>query len=517
MPPARGQQAFHMASLSATLVGIEAPPSSRMFEVKPYVISSATTDVPTDLNDVAGDVGVDAKFGLMQGVTADLTYNTDFAQVEADEQQVNLTRFSLFFPEKREFFLENAGTFSFGGVSVGGFGGGGTPVLFYSRSIGLEDGRAVPLRVGGRVTGRVGRVNLGLISIQADEVKETATPTTNFSVIRIKRDILRRSAIGVLATGRSVDSRGDAPNYAYGVDGTFGFFDTLSINTYWARTQTEGLGGDDISYRAQFDYNGDRYGLEVERLVVGDDFNPEMGFVRRHDMRRSFGQVRFSPRPAGIPAVRQFNWTASVEYIENGAGVLETRERAGSFQTELANDDSLTLTYIGSYEFLPEPFQISRGVTLPVGGYSFDDVRFAYNMAQQRSVRANLSFSLGSFYNGHKTTVGATGGRVRVTNQISIEPSYSWNQVELVERDFTTHLVSTRATYTLTPLMFVSALVQYSSGSNSVSTNARLRWEYQPGSELFIVYNEQRDTLTRRLHDLVNRAFIIKVNRLFRF
>ena len=517
MPPARGQQAFHMASLSATLVGIEAPPGSRTFEVKPYVTSNATSDVPTDLNDVTGDVGVEVKFGLTQGVTADVTYNTDFAQVEADEQQINLTRFSLFFPEKREFFLENAGTFSFGGVSLGGFGGGETPILFYSRRIGLEGGAAVPLRVGGRVTGRVGPFSLGLLTIQADEVPETGTPSTNFSVIRLKRDVLRRSAIGVLATGRSVDQNGREPNYAYGIDGTFGFFDSLTINTYWARTETEGLSDDAVSYRAQLNYNGDRYGLEVERLVVGDNFNPEVGFVRRDDMRRSFGQLRFSPRPSSISSVRQFSWTASIDHIESGIGVLESRERVASWQTQFETDDTLTLTYTGSYELLPRPLQISRGVTLPVGGYTFDDVRVSYNPAQQRPVRANLSISRGTFYGGHKTTLSASRGRVRVSNQFSLEPSYTFNQVELIEGDFTTHLLSTRATYTMTPTMFVSALVQYSSGNETVSTNTRLRWEYRPGSELFVVYNEQRDTLTPRFPDLQNRALIIKVNRLFRF
>jgi len=518
MPAARGQQGLNMASTFATLVGLEAPPSSRTFEVKPYVTSGATTDIPSGVDDVTADIGLDAKIGLTEGLTADLTYNTDFAQVEADEAQVNLTRFSLFFPEKREFFLENAGTFSFGGVSLGGFGGGGqTPILFYSRSIGLEDGQAVPLRVGGRVTGRVGPFSLGLVNIQSDGVDESGTPATNFSVIRLKRDILRRSAIGVMATGRSVDKRGGGASYAYGVDGTFGFSDTVTINTYWARTQNEGVSGDDTSYRAQFDYNADRYGLEVERLVVGANFNPEMGFVRRDDMQRTFAEARFSPRPAGIVSVRQFNFTGSLNYIENGAGRLETREQTGAFQAEFVNNDTLTVTYTGSYEFLPRPFRIATGVTLPVGGYDFDDVQVSWNLAQQRPIRATLSASRGTFYDGHKTTVGASGGRVRVSNQFSLEPSYSINKVDLLEGEFTTHLVNMRATYTMTPAMFVSALVQYSSSSDTVSTNARLRWEYQPGSELFVVYNEQRDTLRPSFPDLVNRALIVKVNRLFRF
>jgi hypothetical protein len=519
MPPARGQTAFQQISLGATLLGIEAPPSSRLVEIKPYLTSSATSDVPSATDDVSGDVGLDVKVGLTEAVTADFTVNTDFAQVEADEQQVNLTRFSLFFPEKREFFLENAGTFSFGGVPTSGnnAGGGAAPILFYSRRIGLEGGQEVPLQAGGRVTGRLGAFTLGAITLRADKVDETATPATTFSVVRLKRDILRRSAVGVLATARSVDSRGQGANYAYGVDGTFGFYDNLTVNTYWARTQSEGVSGADTSYRAQVNYNADRYGVELERLGIGPDFNPEIGFARRRDMERSFASFRFSPRPQGVAAVRQLNYSASLNYIENGAGVLETREQTAAFEAELANDDTTGVTYVRSYDFLPVPFAIARGVTLPVGGYAFDDVSVSYNMAQQRRVRANLSVSRGSFYSGHKTTFGASGGAVRVSSQFSLQPSYSLNRVELAEGEFTTHLLSTRVTYSMSPRAFVSALVQYNSRNASVSTNARLRWEYSPGSELFVVYNEERDTLVRTFPNVVNRAFIVKVNRLFRF
>jgi hypothetical protein len=518
MPPARGQAAFQQVSLAATLVGLDAPPSSRTFEVKPYVTSSATSDVPRDIDDVSGDVGLDVKLGITQGLTADLTVNTDFAQVEADEQQVNLTRFSLFFPEKREFFLENAGTFSFGGVAVSGrnAGGGEAPILFYSRRIGLEAGQLVPLQAGGRVTGRMGPFSVGALSIRSDEVEATA-PATTFSVVRLKRDVLRRSAIGVLATARSATGADTGGSYAYGVDGTFGFFESLSINTYWARTRTEGQADEGVSYRAQLDYNADRYGVELERLVVDERFDPAIGFVRRDDMRRSFASFRFSPRPASLAAVRQFNLTGSLNYIENGASVLETREQVGTFEAELDNDDSASVTYTRSYEFLPRPFQISPGITLPVGGYGFDDVAASYTLAQQRPLRAVFGVSRGSFYSGHKTTFSATGGRVRVNDQFSLEPGYTFNKVDLKEGAFTAHLLSTRITYTMTPTAFVSALTQYNSSGNSLSTNARLRWEYSPGSELFVVYNEERDTLSRRYPDLVNRAFIVKVNRMFRF
>ena len=303
---ALGAAGIGQASQAATLTGLEAPPGSRHLEIKPYAIADLTstaTATPTMSHDLGGDVGLDVKYGVTQNLTADFTYNTDFAQVEADLQQVNLTRFSRFFPEKRDFFLENQGLFQFGGV--GSRGGGDGPILFFSRRIGLDQGREIPLQAGGRLTGRVGTFGVGALNIQTDD--RAPSPATNFSVIRIKRDLLRRSSIGAIVTRRSVALGGVGSNETYGVDGTFAFYENLAINTYWAQTRTEGLVTEDTSYRLQLDYAGDRYGVELERLMVGDHFNPEVGFLRRDDLRKSFGQFRFSPRPASIALVRKFS------------------------------------------------------------------------------------------------------------------------------------------------------------------------------------------------------------------
>ena len=519
---AQANRGHFRASLAATMVGVEIPAGSRLLEIKPYAISDLTTDLvgsPRISNEVGGDLGLDVKYGVTQNLTADVTFNSDFAQVEADEQQVNLTRFGLFFPEKREFFLENQGTFGFGGVATSGrqAGASDAPVLFYSRRIGLNQGRAVPIRAGGRLTGRIGRFSLGLLNIQSGDETVSGAESTNFTVVRLKRDLLRRSSIGALFTGRSVSLGGEGSNEAYGVDGAFGFFDDLTINTHWARTRTPGLTDDDTSYRAQLAYAGDRYGAEMEHLLVGGNFNPEIGFVRRHDMRRSFGLFRFSPRPLSTAAVRKLSWTGSVNYIENVAGRLETREVDGEFGIELENSDEFTVGYLNSYEFLPFDFEIADDVTLPVGGYDFAAGRLGYNFGSQRNVSGNVSVEFGEFFNGTKTAVGVRQGRVNITPQVSVEPSYSINWVDLDQGSFTTHLVGTRATYTVTPLMFTSAFVQYNSSLDAVSANIRFRWEYQPGSELFVVFNEQRDTTSRRFPELTNRAFIVKINRLFRF
>ncbi len=523
------------SSLMATLVGLEAPSSARNIEIKPYVISDLTTDrtaTPAISNSIGGDFGVDAKFAISQSLTGDFTYNTDFAQVEADEQQVNLTRFSLFFPEKRDFFLENQGTFAFGGANAfgptagGGAGQGGgssagsssdTPILFYSRRIGLSQGRAVPIDVGGRVTGRFGRYSLGLLNIEAGDDPSTATRATNFSVARLRRDILRKSTLGAIFAGRSIAQNGIGSNETYGVDGTFSFYDNLAINTYWAKTQSDGLRGDDTSYRAQLDYNGDRYRVQAERLMVGRLFNPEVGFIRRGDMRRDFGQVRFSPRPRSLPRIRRFYSMGSIAYIENRAGRLETRDVDGELAVEFQNGDRPFVAYSNTYEFIPQPFLIATGVTLPVRGYAFDSVRAGVTLGQRRRVSGTFTLERGSFFDGDKTSFSWTRGRAYLTPQLSVEPRVSIDQVDLVEGAFTNKVLGMRTTYTATPLMFFSALVQYGSATHALSANLRLRWEYRPGSELFIVWNEQRDTLAERFPTLGNRALIVKINRLLRF
>ena len=503
-PAALGSRGVMQFSLAPTLVGLEAPPGSKNLDIKPYLASNLTTDrttTPGASNEVDGDFGLDVKYGISQNLTTDFTYNSDFAQVEADEQQVNLTRFSLFFPEKREFFLENQGTFAFGGATTSGTASD-TPILFYSRRIGLHQNGEVPLNVGGRLTGRVGRYTLGVLSIQSDDVPAFAVPETTFSVMRLKRDILRRSSVGAMFTGRSADPRGGGRNDAYGVDGTFAFFNNLSFNTYWAETRTERADGRSVtgrSTRAQMDYAGDRYGVQLERLIVDEQFTPEVGYVRRPDMRRHFGYARFSPRPRASKTVRKLSWTGSMAYIENGGGRLETRDAHGEFAIEFHNSDRFQIGYSDIYEFLPAPFRIAPGVTLPVGGYEYSAATIGYNMGQQRRASANLLFEHGSFYDGRKTTLGISRGRLNLTPQLSIEPSLSVNWVDLVEGAFTARLFGSRVTYTMTPKMFVSALLQYNSANDALAANVRLRWEYQPGSELFVVLNEQRDTLVSPL------------------
>jgi len=519
LPNTQGSKAIQQVSLAATLVGLEAPSGSRSLEVKPYALTSFRNGfgggqkIPNDLN---GDAGLDVKYGLTQNLTADFTYRTDFAQAEADEQQVNLTRFSLLFPEKREFFLENTGTFAFGGVDLRATGSQVAPILFYSRRIGLNQNREVPVVGGARLTGRIGRYSVGVLNIESGEDEASSSLATNFSVARVKRDVLRKSSIGAIATGRSVGQGGAGTNEAYGVDGSFAFFESLVFNTFWARTRTSGLSGDDSSYRTQVSYTGDRYGVELDRLAIGDNFNPEIGYVQRGDMRRDFAQFRFSPRPKSFRSIRKFSWTGSLEYIENGAGRLETRNQEGQFGLEFQNGDRSDVSFSDVHEYLAKPFKIATGVVIPVGAYDFRSVRGSFTFGQQRALSGSASLETGTFYSGHKTALSISGSRVKFTPQFAIEPSLSVNWVDLAEGSFRSDQIGSRVVYTVTPLMFASALIQYNSGSHVTSANIRLRWEYQPGSELIVVYNHDRNVFPTRALGSENRALIIKVNRLFR-
>ena len=216
--------------------------------------------------------------------------------------------------------------------------------------------------------------------------------------------------------------------------------------------------------------------------------------------------------------MRRFVWEASLEYIENTAGQLETRQRSLRFSTEFQNSDRINVDADRRFEFLVRAFEVSDGVTIPVGGYDFNSVRASYTMGQQRRISGRFSFEHGGFFDGDQTEIGFEQGRIEITPQFSIEPSLSINWIDLPHGTFTTRLYRTRTTYTFTPRMFVSSLLQYNSSSDTLSTNLRLRWEYTPGSELFVVYTEDRGTerLAPRFANLLTRAFVIKFNYLFR-
>jgi len=519
--PPNQTSVIYQISLGATLVGLEVPSGSRNVEVKPYGIAGVSSDrlaSPPVSNNVDPDAGFDVKYGVTQNLTADFTYNTDFAQVEVDEQQINLTRFNLFYPEKREFFLEGQGIFDFGGI-LSSVGGGLTPLLFYSRRIGLNGNREVPIEVGGRLTGKVGNVSVGLLDVQTRENSTTLDPSTNFSVIRVKSDIFRRSSVGALFTGRSDVLNGDGAGETVGVDAVLGFYDNLTINTYAGKTNTPDRPGNDVSYRGQVAYSGDRYGFGAEHLFVGEDFNPEVGFVTRSDFHSTSSSFRFSPRPKNrFKSVRRFSYQTAFDYLTDSAGHLETSDIVLQFTTEYQSSDRFSIGYFGTRDVPQAPFVIASSAVIPSGDYNFGEARATMVFGNQRKVSGAVTVADGTYYDGHRTSTSVSGSRVEFSPRVTLEPAVTINWIELPNEKLTTKLASTRATFTFTPQMFFSGLLQYNSSNSSLSSNLRLRWEYHPGSELFVVYTDERDTQMHRLYpDLRNRAFVVKVNRLVRF
>ena len=527
-----GPQALNRVSTYGTLVGLDLPPAGRNIELKPYALGKMTTDrltVPATSNDKDGDIGGDMKYGLTANLTADLTVNTDFAQVEIDEQQVNLTRFNLFLPEKREFFLEGRGLFDFarGGAGAGG-GPGGTgssadqPYLFYTRRIGLNRNRVVPIDVGGRLTGKVGKFGIGIMNIETGDEEVSRSPSTNFTVVRIKRDILRRSTIGGIFTNRNaLTSNLPGDNQAYGVDASLGFYQNVAIGAYYAATKTTNVTGDNESYQGKFEWVPDRYGIRTEVLKVGKAFNPEVGFLRRTDFTRSFASARFSPRPKTVKRIRKYTYEAAYEYYENGAGAVESRQATGRFNTEFNNSDIFNVEANANYDFLATVFRPNPGSAIPVGGYHYNDVTMSYSLGAQRRLSGNIGLQMGEYYNGTIRAVSFSSGRYAILKQFSIEPRFSVNHVELPNSSFTQKQVGARTDYGFSARMFLSALLQYSSADNTFSSNVRFRWEYRPGSEFFMVWTDEHDTNplepARGNVALRNRAFVIKMTRLFRF
>ncbi len=346
----------------------------------------------------------------------------------------------------------------------------------------------------------------------------TLAEFTNFTVVRMRADVLARSTVGALFARRSQSLVASGSNETYGADAMFAFFNDFYLSGYYARTQTRGITSDNQSYQARLSWDGDVQGFSATHLLVEDDFNPEVGLVRRSGFRQTQFNVRASPRPEQIPFIRQLTVEGTADYLVNARqGYVETRDLGARLAVEFENSDQFTASFTESYERLVQNERIT-GATIPAGRYSFNVVEGSFAFGPQRFFSGTVSGRYGGYYDGDLTSVGFSRGRIEVFPQLSVEPSVSHNWVQLPGQRFNTFLVSTRVTYTFTPRMFFSTLVQYNSASDRISANARLRWEYMPGSELFLVYTEERDTFDfDRTPVLANRGLVIKATNLLRF
>ncbi len=526
MPAAFGGTGLGQLQVAATLVGLMTPARSLNLELKPYAVSASTTDETAAVpfrNDLTSDVGVDLKYGLSRSLTADVTVHTDFAQIEEDLQQVNLTRFSLLFPEKRDFFLEGQGIFAFGGRNLAGRGAGDSddvPVMFFSRQIGLSGGQTIPVVAGARVTGKAGPFDVAALNIETGARDAARAVATNFSAVRLRRDILRRSNVGVIATARRPN--GSGASVALGADASIRVSDNTTVLGYYARTDVDGDNSQASSYRARVDYAGDRYGLAGEHLMVGRLFAPAVGYTRRDDFRRDLATARFSPRLKSNRHMRKLTWQGTLDYVTDAAvTTVENRSIDGSFGIEFHSGDQATVQYVDEYERIPQNFRISPGVTVPAGGYQNHNLSASYSLANQHIVAGRVTVSSGAFYNGTRHEASYSG-RVALAPQFAIEPGVSLAWVDLPYGDFSARLLAGRFTYTPTTRLFVSSLIQFNADAHTLASSVRLRWEYRLGSDLFVVYSDGRDTSFpgspgRPGTGILNRSVAIKATRLVRF
>jgi hypothetical protein len=328
----------------------------------------------------------------------------------------------------------------------------------------------------------------------------------------------------MIATRRS-PSTGSGDNLAYGLDTALNPLEELQINGYWTATDDAATGStsrgastvnERSSYRGNLTWNADNTGLQVEHMFVGSHFNPEIGFLRRSAFRRSYGQARFSPRPSRWQSVRKLYYEASYDYFEDASGRPESREAQGAYRMELANGDQYAAEFSRNFERLDAPFVVTTGVSVAAGRYEFQQMKLLYTSSPQRPLSGTLTLNYGGFYSGTLKEL-TWRGRVEFGPRFYAEPTISLNYFKTPFGDGDANIISSRLTYTLTPRMFASALVQYQSSSASISTNARFRWEYQPGSEVFFVYSDGRTTAGSGVPSVDNRSFVVKLTKLFRF
>lgn len=470
----------------------------RNLELRPYALGGAAWDLAARTDGSRREVGIDAKWGVTTGLTADFTVNTDFAQEEADVQQVNLTRFSLFFPEKRQFFLEGQQMFQFGVPKEAD--------LVFTRRIGLApSGEVVPIDWGTRLSGRQGRTSLGAMHLAT--ARSGARPGADFSVIRVKRDVFSRSSVGALFT--NVASGGTSDRVA-GADAGFLFKDVWSVEGFAAVSSRTGRPNATAAYgRAALDT--DRYGASYRFLEIGKDFNSAVGFLLRPDSRQHTTEWRFSPRPVS-DLIRQYTFTSRLGYITDQRNRLESRERSASAAVAFESGDAVTVTASSQLESLPLPFALRRGVTLAPGTYRFSNVTAQLDTFRRRQATLNLGYTKGGFWSGDRDALSIKAA-YRMSAHLGLSGGYDVNWIRLPQGRFTTHLLSTKVQVAFRSDLALFSLVQYNRDTRQLSSNIRFNWIPKPGTDFFIVYNEldtDRGGFTPR-----NRSLTVKLAYLF--
>lgn len=483
--------------------------AARNLKFIPYALAGAKKNFTVSDTDLRHDVGFDVKYGINSAITLDITVNTDFAQVEVDDQQVNLTRFPLFFPEKRDFFLENAGIFSFG-----------TPRevdLFFSRRIGLESGVEIPIRAGARLSGKIDKFQLGLLSIQTGE-EDGVVPSTNFFVGRVRRAFHRRSSIGFIFTNReaigSVTGKSEY-NRSWGTDLQLGLGENWIISSYLARTHSPDLPkGRDWAGNFSAGYQSSLWRMLTTYTEVQDNFNPELGFIQRKGYRRPQFRIFFTPSPESGP-VKRWNPHWSIRRYYGFDGELETERMHNDVEVFLRNGGSLSMVWNRDFELLRTPFSIHPGVVIPAGKYSFSQYEITAASDPSARIFGDIAIGFGELYDGDLRSYDFIVG-FRAGAKFVAELDYVNTAVDAAWGRFNTNLGRLRINYSFTPYHFIQTLIQYNSRGQMFSSNIRLGLTTRSGTGLYVVYNDNYTTPGERF-DPLGRSLFIKYSHQFDF
>lgn len=515
--PVDRRDPVHRMSQAGTLVLGEMGElrSGRNLRIKPYALARRSPGGISEETAAGGavDGGIDLKYGLTSELTLDFTVNTDFSQVEVDEEQVNLTRFPLFFPEKRDFFLENSGSFTFGDVTERNYRQGASLrdfTLFHSRRIGLTaDGRPIPILTGGRVSGRAGGFELGLLNMQTQGLGEAAPE--NFSVARLRRNLFAGSDIGAMFINRQATD-GGGHNRAFGFDANLRLLRSLIVNSYLAGTADSERGGTGLAGRVSAAWRDRFWNISAMYKSVDQDFEPEVGFIRRRGIRHTYATAGAHPRPA-LPWLFEINPYVELDYITDPGGSLLTRLRTMGAGFDLLAAGTLDLTLTDRFERIDDPFQVSGGATVPVGDYDFTEAELRYQSNRGRPLSGQVQVTRGGFFGGDRTSLSLAADW-RPSPHLAVQVNAGHNVIDLPAGSFTADVFGGKVGWALNTRLFTSAFVQYNEALDELVTNLRFNWIHAPLSDLFVVLTERRHLGGRGALD---RMLTLKATRLLAF
>ncbi len=517
--PLPRQYNLYRVSMAGQLAGVTAPIGvARNLQLTPYVIGEMVTrDATPDRGRLAlGDTGADLKYSVTSGLTLDATYNTDFAQVEVDDEQINVDRFNLFFPEKRPFFLENAGAFTVNNSGPASGRNLGQTSLFFSRRIGISDTeQQIPILAGARLSGKVSdTVTVGFLNMQTEDVAGVAT-ANNFTVARLRRDLPNRSSVGGLFVNRQATGRaasGDDYNRTYAVDGRWGIGQNGLVQGFVGRTETPDLDGRDHALSISGTYSSERWRLISGYQENGEDFNPEVGFVRRTGFRKYDLGVSNTTRPEGFLKYQELTPHVSFTRFWSFDGIMETSYLHMHYDGEFEDSSSAGVAYNMRSETVFTEFPVS-GIPIPPGRYDFNETTYSFTYNRAAPISFGLRALVGGFFGGDIVTVRPSiSARHGETFNLSL--SYSRNDIDLPSASVTTNLTSVRVAYNFSPRLFAQSLLQHNDSADLWSINFRVGWLQDANTGLFFVYNET-DGIGSVVPSGAGRSVIVKFSYLF--